>query len=324
MELEVAPGAATGIGSLPGSDIRDAVAQTFGELPDLPYLPELPGRGPGADMIGRSAAFLVDLPVELYTGRWRMASRQGADLRRARDLLERDLDALTEGADGFGGTLKIQSAGPWTLAATLELALGGAVLKDHGGVADLAASLAEGLRSHVEDVHRRVPGARIVLQLDEPSLPAVLAGLVPTQSGLHTYRHVSEATARDLLRLVVDGVGAPVVVHCCAADVPVTLIRETGAAGVAFDVAKVGKLDPIGEAVDAGMVLMAGVTSTSTATIADRVRRLWRELGFPAQRLSRQVVVTPACGLATLSPPEARQVLTACREAATRLAEAPE
>lgn len=38
---------ASGIGSLPGTDMKDAVAQTFGELPDLPYLPELPGRGPG-------------------------------------------------------------------------------------------------------------------------------------------------------------------------------------------------------------------------------------------------------------------------------------
>ena len=41
-------GAATGIGSLPGTDIVDAVALVFGELPDLPFLPELPRRGPGA------------------------------------------------------------------------------------------------------------------------------------------------------------------------------------------------------------------------------------------------------------------------------------
>lgn len=323
MNFDVMPGAATGIGSLPGIDIQEAIAQTFGELPDLPYLPELPARGPGADMIGRSSAFLVELPVELYAGRWRMASRPGADLRRARDLLERDLDALTVGAGGFAGTLKIQSAGPWTLAASLELALGGALLKDHGVVPDLSASLAEGLRAHVDEVRRRVPGATVVLQLDEPSLPAVLAGLVPTESGLHTYRRVAEPTARDILRSIVDGVGAPVVVHCCASDVPIALIREAGAAGMAFDLSRVGKLDPIGEAVDAGMVLLTGVSSTSTVTIAGSVRQLWRELGFPAERLARQVVVTPACGLATVSPPQARQILSACREAATRLSHEP-
>lgn len=58
-------GTATGIGSLPGTDIVEAVKYVFGELPALPHLPELPARGPGADMIGRSAAFLTDLPVEL-------------------------------------------------------------------------------------------------------------------------------------------------------------------------------------------------------------------------------------------------------------------
>src|SRR5262245_31527073 len=177
------PGAATGIGSMPGTDIVEAVKLVFGEL-SLPYLPELPGRGPGADMVGRSAGLLTELPVELYAARWRVATRRGLDLRRKRDLLERDLDALTEAADGYSGPLKIQSAGPWTLAANIELPIGGWLLHDHGAVRDLADSLTEGLRGHVADVARRVPGATVLLQIDEPSLPAVLAGRVPTESGL--------------------------------------------------------------------------------------------------------------------------------------------
>ena len=65
------PGAATGVGSLPGTDVSEAMKTVLGELPDLPYLPELPARGPGADMIGRTAGLLVGLPVEVYAGRWR-------------------------------------------------------------------------------------------------------------------------------------------------------------------------------------------------------------------------------------------------------------
>ena len=61
-------GAATGIGSLPGTDIAEAQRVVLGELPDLPHLPELPARGPGADLIGRTAGLLVELPVELYAG----------------------------------------------------------------------------------------------------------------------------------------------------------------------------------------------------------------------------------------------------------------
>src|SRR5690606_20038165 len=119
----------------------------------------------GADLIGRGAGLLVDLPVELYAGRWRMAMRPGRDARRTADLRERDLDALTEHASGYTGPLKVQAAGPWTLAAHLELRSGWPVLRDHGAVRDLAASLGEGLRGYVAEVAARVPGARPLLQL---------------------------------------------------------------------------------------------------------------------------------------------------------------
>ena len=63
---------ATGIGSWPGPSVREALAQVR-EILDghLPYLPELPARGPGADMIGRSAGLLVELPVDLQPTGWR-------------------------------------------------------------------------------------------------------------------------------------------------------------------------------------------------------------------------------------------------------------
>ncbi|SDY57171.1 Cobalamin-independent synthase, Catalytic domain [Micromonospora pattaloongensis] len=323
-------GAATGIGSLPGTDIAEAQRIVFGELPALPHLPELPARGPGADMIGRSAVFLVDLAVELYTGRWRVAARGGRDLRRARDLLERDLDQLTEQADGYTGPLKVQAAGPWTLAASIDLALGGRMLRDPGAVRDLTDSLAEGLRGHVADIARRVPGATVLLQLDEPSLPAVLAARVPTESGLHTYRAVEASTAATALRRVVDAVGVPVIVHCCAPDVPLEVVRDAGAAAVALDLDLVERLDPLGEAIDAGLGMLAGAApalpppdgrAPSSARVAQRVRELWDRLGFPAARLPRQVVVTPACGLAGAPPEYARAVLAACRDAGRRLYE---
>ncbi|MFI6760740.1 methionine synthase [Micromonospora sp. NPDC050417] len=323
-------GAATGIGSLPGTDIAEAQRIVLGELPALPHLPELPARGPGADLIGRTAGFLVDLPVELYTGRWRVAARPGKDLRRANDLMERDLDQLTEQADGFTGPVKVQAAGPLTMAAGVDKAIGGRLLRDPGAVRDLTDSLAEGLRGHVADVRRRLPGANVLLQLDEPSLPAVLAGHIPTESGFGAYRRVETATARDLLRAVVDVVGAPVLVHCCAPDVPLELFRTAGATGVAFDLDLITQLDPLGEAIEAGLGMLVGaIPATPSATgrgpsgetAADRVRQLWDRLGFPRPRLARQVVVTPACGLAGATPEYARAALTAAREAGQRLYE---
>ncbi|MDI1459601.1 methionine synthase [Catellatospora sp. KI3] len=327
-------GSATGIGSLPGTDIAEAVKFTLGELPELPYLPELPGRGPGADMIGRGAAFLVGLPIELYTGRWRVAASAGRELRRAYDFLDRDLDQLTEQADGYTGALKIQAVGPWTLASNIELPLGEAMLSDHGAARDLAESLAEGLKSHVADVRRRVPGATVLLQLDEPSLPAAMAGRVRTASTLHTYRSVPRSVIRETLASVISTVGAPVIVHCCAPEAPLDLLREAGAAALALDLDLLGtdrsKLDSLGEAIDAGLGLFAGVARTTApaggrrpdaAALADRLRRLWRDLGFAEEQLASRVVVTPTCGLAGATPAYAQSLLKACHEASRRLTE---
>jgi methionine synthase II (cobalamin-independent) len=315
---------------MPGDDIAEAVRVVLGELPDLPHLPELPARGPGADMIGRTAGLLVELPVDLYAGRWRVAARPGIDLRRTHDLWARDLDALAELADGLTGPLKVQAAGPWTMAASLDLPIGGRMLRDHGAVDDLAASLAEGLRAHVADVAARLPGANLILQLDEPSLPAVLAGRVPTESGWQTLRSVDVARARATLRSVVDAVGVPLIVHCCARGVPLELIWESGAAGVAIDLDLLEDLDSLGEAIDAGLGLFAGAVPTmaptaaaepTSARAAEGVREVWSKLGFGLDRLARQVVVTPACGLGGATEAYARSALRACREAGRRLAD---
>ncbi|BBH64469.1 hypothetical protein ACTI_11540 [Actinoplanes sp. OR16] len=320
-------GSATGIGSLPGADIAEAQRIVMGELPALPHLAELPARGPGADMIGRTAGFLVELPVQLYAGRWQIASRPGKDLRHTADLLERDLDQLTEQADGFTGTLKIQAAGPWTLAASVDLPIGGRMLRDPGAVRDLTDSLAEGLRRHVADVRKRVPGATVLLQLDEPSLPSVLAGQVPTESGLSAYRKVDGPDAATRLRTVVEAAGAPVVLHCCAPETPLQVVRDARAAAVALDLSLLTDLDPVGEAIEAGLGIFAGAVATTGTSrpdakkIAERVRTLWQRLGFPAARLPEQVVITPACGLAGATPRYARAVLEAVTEASRRISE---
>jgi methionine synthase II (cobalamin-independent) len=333
-------GAATGTGSLPGTDIAEAQRVVLGELPDLPHLPELPARGPGADTIGRSAGLLADLPVELYAARWRAAGRAGVDLRRTLDLLERDLDQMTDQMDGYAGPFKVQSAGPWTLAAEIDLPIGGRMLRDPGAVRDLTASLAEGLARHVSEVRNRVPGASVILQLDEPWLPAVRAGRVPTESGFSVLAPVESATAAESLRAVVEAAGVPVVVHCCAPGVPIDLIQSAGAAAVGLDLALVTELDALGEALDAGLGLLAGVVPVhhpatpprpaavpetgrppSSAEVADRVRELWGRLGFPLSTVASQVVVTPACGLAGAAPEYARAALRTCREAGQRLSE---
>ena len=327
-------GSATGVGSYPGDDPAEALRVVLGELPDLPHLPELPARGPGADLAGRTAALLVDLAVELQPSGWRFADRPGRDAQRGRDHLARDLDILEEQAAGWAGPLKLQVCGPWTLAASIELRHGNRALADPGAVRDLIVSLAEGVAAHIADVRRRIPGAGILLQLDEPGLPAVLAGRIPTASGFDRLRAVEAPVAEDGLRQIIatapDGVFP--VVHCCAREVPYGLLRAAGARAISVDAGLIPQREDnaVGETIDAGVGLLLGVVPGTDARLPGLdvtvrpVRELWRRLGFAAKQLPEQVVLTPSCGLAGASPGYVRAALRRCREAARMLSEAPE
>jgi hypothetical protein len=163
-----ATGIATGVGSLPGTDPREAVRVVLGELPDLPHLPELPARGAGADLVGRTLAQLPGIAAVTVPTGWRVAAAASVDLRRGASWLGEDLDAVEELAEGWVGPFKVQLCGPLTLAASLELASGEPLLRDHAARRDVAESLAEAVTAHVTDVRRRLPGADVLLQLDEP------------------------------------------------------------------------------------------------------------------------------------------------------------
>jgi len=332
---------------MPGTDPAEAMRVVAGELPDFPHLPELPDRGPGADLTGRTAALLVEIPVEVTPRGWRLAERPGRDLARARTMLSSDLDVMEEVLDGFRGPLKIQLCGPWTLAATLELPRTlNVAIADPGAVADLTASLAEGLAAHVAEVSKRVPGARLVVQLDEPALSAVAGGEVPTASGLSRLAPVEADVLRERLAQVIASTGKYTVVHSCSTAVPFGIIRAAGAGALSFDLSQLrrGEQDAMAEAAEAGLGLLTGVVpalptpaspepagptgtvapgdgSAEARQAAERVINLWRRLGLPLDTCAEQAVITPACGLAGASPAQARAALTRCREAGSMLAE---
>jgi methionine synthase II (cobalamin-independent) len=321
---------ASGVGSMPGSEqseYAEAVRIVLEELPDLAHVPELPGRGVTADLTGRGLAITTGLGVDLQPAGWRLTGAAGIDHRRARSLLAQDLDTVEELSQGYTGPFKIQVAGPWTLAATVEKPRGDKVLSDHGARRDLAQGLAEGLVSHIADVKRRVPGAtELIVQLDEPSLPAVLAAQVPTASGFGRHRSVDPPRASEALEWVtsaVEAAGGVPVVHCCAAGFDIGLVRGAGARGVCVDVdlLDASAYDALAEAVDAGDRVFLGLLPTlespvTEKSLTEKAVRLLDMLGLePADNL----VITPACGLAGASPAWARQALMLSRQTAANL-----
>ncbi len=246
---------------MPGTDPAEAMRVVAGELPDFPHLPELPGRGPGADLTGRTAGLLVGIPVEVTPRGWRLAERPGRDLARARAMLASDLDVMEEVLDGYRGPVKIQLCGPWTLAATLELPRTlNVAIADPGAVADLTASLAEGAAAHAAELAKRLPGARLIVQFDEPALPAVAGGEVPTASGLSRLAAVEAEVLRERLAQVIAATRVYTVVHSCSPAVPFGLIRTAGAHALSFDLSQLRRGDEAGvaESAEAGMGLLTG------------------------------------------------------------------
>jgi len=332
-------GTATGLGPFPGADpleaARIAVAE-LGETPGLPFLPELPARGVGADPVGRSATLLAGLHVEVGTGAWRFVSRPGRDEHRARTTFTTDLDALEEAAEGYAGPLKVRLVGPWTLAAGIELARGEKALADEGAVRDIAASLAEGVTGLGADVRRRLPRlTRLVVQVDEPLLAAVVAGELATASGWGRLRSYEKTVVEDGLRQVLVAAG-----HGAAADATLAgvwigattlhgeLLRQAGARFVGLDGAVLDSIgeDEIGEAIDAGLGLLVACVPLDAPRpdprpVTEPVRSLWKRLGFAIGELPATVALAPVDGLDSLDRAAVPAVFRRTVEAARYLDE---
>ena len=325
------PATVTTVGSMPGTSVRDAVATVVGAMSSgdgMPHLPELPARGPGADLVGRTMGLLAtvapDLAVETTPTGWRFADAPGREARRASSWLGEDLDAWEEALAGYEGPVAVSLAGPWTLAASIELRHGERAVRDPGAARDLVAALTVAAAEHVAGLRRRLPSAAVSLWLDEPALPAVLAGSIPTQSGLNRYAGIDEPVVEAAFRSLVDaihGAGAGAVVHCCGSRPPYDLVRRAGFDAVSSDLLlhDRGDDDAIGELWEADVLLVAGVLPSTDAVLSEvrasvaLVRDLGHRLGHGPEDLARRVLVSPTCGLAGASPQHVRAVLEGVR-----------
>jgi len=297
----------TGIGSVPGEDPRRANSLITDLFPDLPFLGELPARGVGADLIGRTTALLADLHVDLQPSGWRFVDRAGGDERRAKSMLAEDLDAFEEALSGFVGPVKVQATGPWTLAASLATSRGGLVLADKGACRDLTQSLVEGLAHHTAELRKRMPLAtQIYLQIDEPLLPQVANGAITTASGLGQIRTPPRSEMLETLSAL-SAIGDQYVVHCCAPGLDLDLLREASVGLVSLDYQYFAINEAWGRWIEDGRGAWFGVVPAvdaplpgASATVGDMQQRI-TSLGFDLARLAPKIGVTATCGYAGAS-----------------------
>lgn len=320
--LRIEPASATAIGSFPGTDVREITRVVAGELVDLPVVPELPARGPGSDMVGRTLGILAKTSMEWSsettpTG-WRLSSSAQTSLssaaRRAQSFLDQDLDAAEEVWSRHDGPLKIAVTGPWTLAANVELPNGNLVIGDLGAVRELVQAYDESMAALLGQLQRRMSHADWIVQLDEPNAHAVVTGRVPTQSGLANYNAVDSEDIRLSLSKVITSLhkaGSQVVIHTCESTPPIEMLMHSKPDGISLDLTVLSEdsryEEAIGRMIDEGCTLVAGVVDVTPTSFFERRQSIVNEsinvllarmsrIGFPVEEVIDRIAISPGCG----------------------------
>lgn len=307
----------TATGSLPGDDFRASLGMLTETLPVVLPLPELPQRGVGSQMVGRTLGLIDGLGFDLQPAGWRLTSGSGADHRRARSQWQFDLDDAEELLQGFAGTLKVAVAGPWTLAAMVERPAGDRLLADHGARHEVAQALLEGVSELVSDLARRVPAATLRLQLDEPMLIAVAGAAVPTASGFSRHRRVNAPELCAALQMFL-APDTDAILHCCADGQWLPIAQQAGFTAISLDLGLIDaprERDVVGQWIADGKSVVLGVVDTARPRVHTADELLHRALGFlrplglEPQELRERVILGSACGLAAFSLSDARAQL---------------
>jgi methionine synthase II (cobalamin-independent) len=173
----------------------------------------------------------------------------------------------------------------------------------------------------------------VVVQFDEPSLPAALEGRLTGVTSMTPVHPVDESVATDLLNECVMTVGGEVVLHSCASGLPWKMLQRSTVHALSVDVSTLtaADLDGVGELVESGRTVMLGVVPStapgarpSAEEIAKAAVAVTDRLGFPRSVLRERIGITPACGLAGATLQWARVAIELSQKAADAFADDPE
>jgi len=341
MPLDSFSGAPTVVGSFPHLDAEALVAVILRRLPDMPAWPQLPARDfresmyvqysqglPGAvvDAQRQRIFFRTD---DTFTDQLERFYQAVVDADVAHFAISRDyalglhvfLDAVPSLGDRRPAWVKGQVTGPFSFAMTVtdenrrslaytpelyEVAVQGMTMK--------ARWMAQALRQVADGV---------LVVLDEPYLCSFGSAFVNVS-------REDVMTALDGAAAAVHTEGALCGLHCCG-NTDWSLVLQTDVDVVNFDAHEYFQglsLYPtqLSGFLERGGVLSWGIVPAGGAAAAIGAAALRRQLdthiadlvrkGLDRDRLLRQLLLTPSCGMGTRSVAEADQVLDVLTELA--------
>jgi methionine synthase II (cobalamin-independent) len=323
---------ATGIGSLPHTNVAEAVEAVFAYAPDLPYWPQLPKFSQREGMTEQAAAGLPGLRLD-RGDRLRVVQDEAflAGVERllvAYETGDASVAALTqESAASFGLFIetvrrrgvkeaKGQVAGPITIGMAILGEDGNPILYDDTLREVLCKFLHLRVRWQAEQI--AAAGAAPVVFVDEPFLASFGT----------PYFGWSRERVQETLAAVTSG--APVAGSHCCSNTDWTIFLGGGLRAVSFDAFEFAEnILAYREAVAAylagGGNLVWGIVPTDADRLATVTAQTLRErllglaakveaLGFKREQVLRQSLITPACGLGTRDPATAQRAQELVRD----------
>ena len=321
---------ATGIGSLPHDDVDAALDLLLATIPHIPYVPQLPAVSWFEGMLVQYTEGLPGLVLEPEGEKYHLDTLDRGPVELEAfylRVIEDDPDAFAVSADhccclpalrerltaatGLAAT-KTQVTGPITQGLSTVGPDKRAIYYDETFQEVIVKSCAMKARWLV----RQLPaGSPRLCFIDEPTLSAFGSSVYVSVKRDDVIAQIGEVAA------AIRQEGGLAGVHCCG-NTDWTLLTEAGIDVLSFDAYDYGHTLPLYPGavrgfVEGGGVIAWGIVPTSPIVLDETVASLRArletamagvaELGIDSERLRRQALLTPACGLGTATLTVAQQ-----------------
>jgi hypothetical protein len=325
---------ATGIGSVPSTDIRGTCLNILKQLPEIPYWPQFVKRSHVEDM---NIQFSEGFPLlEMDEGRAGLVissdEREPALVEFYDRFLSDDIDyfavsgeyapglyeqlnLISQSPKEYGPYIKGHTVGPVTFSAGIIGLDGNPVLSNPDLLDAFTKGLAIKALWQVKELHKT--GKKPIIFLDEPYLSGFGSAFSPIE------RHEVVRLLKEVIDYLRERSDALIAIHCCG-NTDWSMIMESGPDIINFDAfaymdyfflypEDIIKFLTNGGYIAWGIVPTFDFTGEETmddlhSKLENGLNRL-KKLGVDPQLVSDKSILTPACGMGTMEESYSERVL---------------
>lgn len=315
----------TGIGSLPFTDVEQAIDLVFSTCHEVPFWPQLPRR---AFMEGMYAQFLEGAPGVVFDSEGESVyvdTENTTDVERFyEDFYEDRIDAfrireetapglyrLMERLPELGSQVKMikgHVTGPFTIGLGIKDRQGKAIIYDASYFDMIKKTLHMKARWMISLFKARFPEKDVIIFFDEPYMVSFGSA----------YVSVSKEDVVGLMNEVIDGLDAKKGIHCCG-NTDWSVLFDVHTDIINYDAVEYMetifyyKKEFEGFLKRGGAVAPGIVPSSEQAlTVSPEQLRIWWERFLKLTKdidnlTEREYLLTPSCGLGAVSPEVAQR-----------------